>query len=168
MTFVAVGAKDPTRGLPGPAAARIFNKSDNATRMTAYDPDVEPVTAPPGVALGPGPVVSVGRTTVGEGVSGVAVGEVRGVGEAESCVGEGITGRVGNGVGVPNRDNEQPINGKSKTAASKASVVFFMVVLQERFVEAVMVAQLATIIGWLLVIVSLTHGKFLFGGHLPK
>jgi hypothetical protein len=166
MTFVAVGAKDPTRGLPGPAAARIFNKSDNATRMTAYDPDVEPVTAPPGVALGPGPVVSVGRTTVGEGVSGVAVGEargvgeVRGVGEAESCVGEGITGRVGNGVGVPNRDNEQPINGKSKTAASKANVFFFMVVLQERFVEAV--------IERLLVIVSLTHGKFLFGGHLPK
>jgi len=168
MTFVAVGAKVPTVGLPGPAAARIFSTSVDATRMTAYGPDGEPVTTPPGVTLGPGPLVNVGRATVGEGVTGVAVGKARGVGEADSCVGEGSTGEVGSGVGVPNRDNEQPINGKSKTAASKASVVFFMVVFREQFVEAVMVAQLATIIERLLVILSPTHGKFLFGGHLPK
>jgi len=126
------------------------------------------VTTPPGVTLGPGPLVNVGRATVGEGVTGVAVGKARGVGEAESCVGEGSTGKVGNGVSVPSRDNEQPINGKSKMAASKASVVFFMVFPRERLVEAVMVAQLATIIERLLVILSPTHGKFLFGGHLPK
>jgi hypothetical protein len=106
----------------------------------------------------------------------MAVGEARGVGEAESCVGEGSTGKVGNGICVPSRDNEQPVNGKSKTAASKASVIFFMFFPRERFVEAVMVAQLATImvaqlatiIERLLVILSPTHGKFLFGGHLPK
>jgi hypothetical protein len=124
MMFVALGAKVPTMGLPGPAAARIFRTSADATRMTAYGPDGEPVALPPGVTLGPGAVVSVGRTTVGEGVTGMAVGEARGVGESESCVGEGSTGKVGNGICVPSRDNEQPVNGKSKTAASKASVIF--------------------------------------------
>jgi hypothetical protein len=152
MRFVAVGAKVPTMGLPGPAAARIFRTSADATRMTAYGPYGKPATTTPGVTLGPGPVVSVGRATVGEGVTGVAVGEARGVGEAESCVGEGSTGKVGNVVGVPSKDNEQPINGKSKMAASKASVVFFMFFPRERFVEA--------IIERLLVIVSLTHGIF--------
>jgi hypothetical protein len=110
----------------------------------------------------------VGSATVGEGVSGVAVGEASGVAEAEGWVGKGNGGRVGSCVGALNRDNEQPISEKNKTAASKASLVFLMVFPRDRFVETVMAAQLATIIERLLVIVSLTHGNFLFSGHLPR
>jgi hypothetical protein len=129
MMFVAMAVKEPTTGLPGPAADRIFNTSDGTTRMTAYGPDGEPVIIPPGVALGLGPVVSVGRGAVGEGDSEVALGET------EICVGEGSAGKVGDGVGVPSRDSEQPISGKSKIAASKASVVLFMVILRERLLR---------------------------------
>ena len=129
--MVAAALKDPETGLTTPGPVRTFSTSPEATRITPYGPEGTPGMIPPVVGMGTLPVVGVGApgVTVGRltvGVETVGMGEAI-VGMARSGVGEGMMIRVGNGVGVPSNEIEQPVRATSKPRRSRARIVFITI-----------------------------------------
>jgi len=135
MTLVAVAANDPEMVEPAPGPLRMFSTSPGATRMTLYGPEGIPGMLPPVVAVGAKPVVGVGApgVTVGRlmvGVGTVGVGKVgvgaAVVGVARRGVGEGMLIGVGSGIGVRNREIEQPVRTASRLRPDRLKATFFI------------------------------------------